>query len=71
MHRICSECGLAMRVGAGGFYADIRRDLGNLENDLAKTMRNLLNDLLDDLAYIENLVKALSARLKPSLTKRR
>ena len=56
----CIEYGLAMRVGAGGFHADIRRHLGNLENDLTQTMRNLLNDL----AYIENRVNALSARIE-------
>ncbi len=60
----CIEYGLAMRVGAGGFHADIRRHLGNLENDLTQTMRDLLNDLLDDLAYIEKRVKALSARIE-------
>jgi transposase len=42
-----------VRVGAGGFHADIRRHLGNLENDL-----------LDDLACIENRVKALSAKIE-------
>ena len=60
----CIEHGLAMRVGAGGFHADIRRHLGNLGNDLTQTMRNLLNDLLDDLAHIENRVKALTARIE-------
>ena len=60
----CIEYGLAMRVGAGAFHADIRRYLGNLENDPTKTMRDLLNDLLDDIAYIENRVKALSARIE-------
>ncbi|MFA9232167.1 MAG: IS110 family transposase [Microgenomates group bacterium] len=60
----CIEYGLATRVGAGGFHADIRRHVGNLENDLAETMRDLLNDLLDDIAYIENRVKALSARIE-------
>ena len=60
----CIEYGLAMRVGAGGFHADIRRHLGNLDNDLTQTMRNLLNDLLDYLAYIENRVKALTAGIE-------
>ena len=60
----CIEYGLAMRVGAGGFHADIRRHLGHLDNDLTQTMRNLLNDLLDDLAYIENRVKTLSFRIE-------
>lgn len=53
-----------MRVGAGGFDVDIRIPLGNLENDLTQTMRTLLNELLDDLAYIENRVKASSARIE-------
>ena len=57
----CTEYGLAMRVGAAGFHADIRRHIGNLENDLTQIMRDLLNDRLNDLAYIENRVKALSA----------
>ena len=60
----CIEYGLAMRVGAGGFHADIRRHLGNLENDLTQNMRGLLNELLDDLAYIENRVKTLSAKIE-------
>jgi transposase len=59
----CIEYGFAMRVGAGGVHADIRRHIGNLEDDLTQTMRDLLNDLLDDLACIENRVKALSARI--------
>ena len=49
----CLEHGLAMRVGAGGFHADIRRHLSNVENDLTPAMRVLLEELLDDLAYIE------------------
>jgi len=57
------EYGLAMRVGAGGFQADIRRHLGNRENDLTLNMRALLNELLEDLAYIENRVKTLSAKI--------
>ena len=60
----CIEYGLAMRVGTGGFHTDIRRHLGNLDNDLTQTTRNLLNGLLDDLAYIESRVKALSARIE-------
>ncbi len=60
----CLEYGLAMRTGSGGFHADIRRHLGNCENDLTQTMRALLNDLLDDLACIENRVKTLSARIE-------
>lgn len=60
----CIEYGLAMRVAAGGFHADIQRHLANLENDLTQNMRAQLNDLLDDLAYIENRVKALSAKIE-------
>jgi transposase len=60
----CIEYGLAMRVRAGGFHADIRRHLGNMENDLTQNMRALLNELLDDLAYIENRVKTLSAKIE-------
>jgi transposase len=60
----CIEYGLAMRIGAGGFHADIRRHLANPENDLTQNMRALLNDLLDDLAYIEGRVKALSVRIE-------
>ena len=60
----CIEYGLAMRVGAGAFHADIRRHLGNMENDLTQNMRALLNELLDDLAYIENRVKTLSAKIE-------
>ena len=60
----CIEYGLAMRVGAGGFHADIRQHLGNQDNDLTQNMRGLLNDRSDDLAYIENRVKALSAKIE-------
>jgi transposase len=60
----CIEYGLAMRIGAGGFHADIRRHLANPENDLTQNMRALLNDLLDDLADIEGRVKALSVRIE-------
>jgi len=60
----CIEYGLAMRIGAGGFHADIRRPLANPEHDLTQNMRALLNDLLDDLATIEGRVKALSARIE-------
>jgi len=49
----CIEYGLAMRVGAGGFNADIRRHLGNAENDLTPAMRVLLEELLDDQGRIE------------------
>jgi transposase len=60
----CIDDGLAMRVRTCGFHADIRRHLGNLENDLTQTMRDLLNGLLGDLAYIANRIRALSARIE-------
>ncbi len=60
---LCIKYGLSMPVGAGGFQADIRRHLGNLENDLTQNRPGLLNALPDELAYIENRVKALSARI--------
>ncbi|OSP52933.1 IS110 family transposase [Pseudoruegeria sp. SK021] len=60
----CIEYGLAMRVGAGGFHADIRRHLANIDNDLTATMRGLLNDILDDLAHVEGRVKALSSKIE-------
>lgn len=53
-----------MRVGAGGFHVDIRRHIANPDNDLTQNMRALLNDLLDDLSYIENRVKGLSTRIE-------
>ena len=59
----CIEYGLAMRVGAGGFHADIRRHLGNAENDLTPAMRTLLEELLDDLAYTEGRIKAVNAKV--------
>lgn len=58
------DYGLAMCVGAGGFRTDNKRHLANLENDLRQNMRALLNDLLDDLAYIKNRVKVLSAMIE-------
>ena len=67
----CIEYVLAMRVGDGGFHADIRRHLGNLENDLTQNMRGILNELLDDLAYIENRVKTLSAKIEAIATRTR
>ena len=60
----CLEYGLAMRVGAGGFHADIRRHLANAENDLTPAMRVLLEELLDDLAYTEGRVKAVNAKVE-------
>jgi transposase len=60
----CIECGLALRVGAGGLHADMRRHLGNLDNDLTQTVRDFLTDLLDDLAYIENRVNAVTGRIE-------
>jgi transposase len=60
----CLEYGLAMRVGAGGFHADIRRHLANTENDLTPDMRVLLEELLDDLAYIEGRIKAVNSKVE-------
>jgi transposase len=60
----CIEYRVAMRIGAGGFHVDIRRHIANPDNDLTQNMRALLNDLLDDLAYIENWVKALSTKIE-------
>lgn len=60
----CLEYGLAMRVGAGGFHADIRRHLANPENDLTATMRAPLEEFLDDLAYIEGRIKAVNGRVE-------
>lgn len=60
----CIEYGLAMRVGAGGFHADIRRHLANADNDLTPTMRELIGELLDDLAHIEGRTKAVNGRVE-------
>lgn len=60
----CLEYGLAMRVGAGGFHADIRHHLANTENDLTPTMRSFLEELLDDIAYIEGRIKAVNGRVE-------
>lgn len=60
----CIEYGLVMRVGAGGFHADIRRHLANEENDLTPTMRLLLGELLDDLAYIEGRIKTANCKVE-------
>ena len=60
----CLEYGLAMRVGVGGFYADILRHLANAENDLTPAMRGLLEELLDDLAYVEGRIKTVNAKVE-------
>ena len=60
----CIEYGLAMRTGAGGFHADIRCHLGNSDNDLSKSMRALLSDLLDDLAHLERRIAELTHELE-------
>lgn len=60
----CLEYGLAMRVGGGGFHADIRRHLANAENDLTPAMRGLLEELLDDLAYVEGRIKAVNGKVE-------
>lgn len=60
----CIEYGLAMRTGAGGFHADIRRHLANEDNDLSASMRTLLTNLLDDLAHLEQRIEALSKEIE-------
>jgi len=60
----CFEYGLAMRKGAGGFHADIRRNLGDLDNDLTPVMRKLLSDLLEDLAQLECRIAKLSREIE-------
>jgi transposase len=60
----CLEYGLAMRVGAVGFHADVRRLLANAENDLTPAMRVLLEALLDDLAYVEGRIKTVNAKVE-------
>ncbi|GAB4259330.1 MAG: hypothetical protein Kow0013_01890 [Pararhodobacter sp.] len=61
---LCIEYGLAMRTGAGGFHADIRRPLADEENDLSDAMRGLLTDLLADLAHIEKRVTELTKEIE-------
>lgn len=60
----CLEYGLATRVGGGGFHADIRRHLANAENDLPPAMRVLLEELLDDLAYVEGRIKTVNGKVE-------
>jgi transposase len=60
----CIEYGLAMRIGSGGFHADIRRILANEENDLTDTMRMLLTDLLQDLKHLEARIGALTSEIE-------
>jgi transposase len=55
---------LAKRIGAGGFHVDIRWNLANAENDLIPAMRVLLEELLDDLAYIEGRIKTVNAKVE-------
>ncbi len=56
----CIECGLAMRICAGGFHSDIRRHPAKEETDLSSAMRTLLTSLLDDLDHLERRLNALS-----------
>ena len=60
----CLEYGLAMRVGAGGFHADIQKHLANKENDLTSSMRVLLGELLDDLGHTEGRIKAVNGKVE-------
>ncbi len=53
-----------MRVGAGGFHANIRRHLATAEDNLAPTMRALLEHLFDDVAKTERRVKAVKGMAK-------
>lgn len=60
----CLEYGLVMRIGSGGFHTDIRRHLDNAENDLTQSIRELLEEMLDDLAHVEARIKAVTGRIE-------
>lgn len=55
---------MVWQCGLGGFHADIRRHLANADNDLTPAMRGLLEELLDDLAYIEGRTKAVNGKVE-------
>lgn len=48
-----------MCTGAGDFRANIRRHLGNDQNDRTSAMRTPLTDRLDDLGHIEKWIVEL------------
>lgn len=64
MRAFCLEYGVAMRKGAGAFKLDIQRVLDDEENDLTAAMRDLLADLMEDLAHLERRIKTVSREIE-------
>ena len=57
MRSFCLEYGIALRQGAGVFKIDLPRVIAETQNDLTPTMRQLLQDLFEDLVQLESRIK--------------
>lgn len=64
MRGLLIEHGLPMRVGAGAFKLDFERILGEAQNDLSPSMRQLLATLRAHLAELESHIATLTAEVE-------
>jgi transposase len=64
MRAFCLEYGIAIRQGAGVFKLDLPRIIADAANDLTAAMRQLLQDLYDDLKSLEKRIADITREIE-------
>lgn len=64
MRAFCLEYGIAIHQGAGKFKADMPRILADESNDLTPGMRDILSEVLDELADIERRIARVNREIE-------
>lgn len=64
MRAFCLEYGIPLRLGAGVFKIDLPRAVADDSNELTQVMRDLLNDLFDELKALENRIAKITRQIE-------
>ena len=64
MRAFCLEYGVPLRLGAGVFKIDLPRAVADDGNELTAMMRELLNDLFDELKALEQRIAKITRQIE-------
>ncbi len=60
----CLEYGVAMRQGVGVFRVDLPRALADDNNDLTPMMRQMLTEILEDIAHVDRRIVSVTRQIE-------
>ncbi len=64
MRAFCLEYGIPLRLGAGVFKIDLPRAVADDSNELTEVMRDLLNELFDELRTLEQRIAKITKQIE-------